>query len=700
MEEACVRNRGLSSPQNRALDPCGFYFALLFRFVDPENGLIRIFSQLQSFRVVFGEDVVESPVCNLSRPPKIMDAANSNGRRSSVSLPRSSIDGDWRVRGDGSDAYKSSLLYAASNVPGRQRVSFADERDRNRDRLTRSTSIQSNSGKNSDDEGATQSGSEGGKSGGSEHAAMNAKRMSMDPAPYDFNDPMFSTDEFRVWEMKIRNCPKSRPHDWTCCPFAHPGEKAKRRDPRLFNYCGTACADYRKSGACARGDSCMYAHGVFECWLHPSRYRTQLCTDGEACSRRVCFFAHRECELRKPVGGQMAAIPQPGVNALEGLGITGITGNGMNGMNGMAHAEMAAEARRRASMGAIPMGAKAPYVPQQRASESSSLSLSAAIQMLDPVSKHRLLEALQNDLHENASQSSFFGSHDPAHANAKPAHMSDSQTLLEAIQQLQLGTRASRHSLDDITPILSGQSGVGGVGSRHASGLPQYNQTHQYLNSITSSRKSVDIGAISRLASSTDGFTNFHSKQMRASHLGGSSQDGLAAGRSSIDGVSRNVPSQNIVNLGGLYESSVAAMNASHAPTMMRALGDAEATLGRRSSTDPFGQSVHHPNSTPNSHRLSFADDPRMNLGKIVENPNSEVSDGSRSGGSSSSATFYRSSSEGSNVGSNVACHEKSTNGTTANPVASKNFQREFSVDNLLAELPRSASQVDLVSHQ
>lgn len=34
--------------------------------------------------------------------------------------------------------------------------------------------------------------------------------------------------------------------------------------------------------------------------LHPSRYRTQMCTDGSGCKRRVCFFAHSPDELRKP----------------------------------------------------------------------------------------------------------------------------------------------------------------------------------------------------------------------------------------------------------------------------------------------------------------------------------------------------------------------------------------------------------------
>ena len=58
--------------------------------------------------------------------------------------------------------------------------------------------------------------------------------------------------------------------------FAHPLEKAKRRDPRRVAYSGTACPSYRKSGACAAGVACPLAHGVFECWLHPARYRTQV----------------------------------------------------------------------------------------------------------------------------------------------------------------------------------------------------------------------------------------------------------------------------------------------------------------------------------------------------------------------------------------------------------------------------------------
>ena len=105
------------------------------------------------------------------------------------------------------------------------------------------------------------------------------------------------SDDFRMYEFKVRRCSRTRAHDWTECPFTHPGEKARRRDPRRFNYCGAACPEFRK-GSCPRSDACEFSHGVFECWLHPSRYRTQLCKDGSACGRRACFFAHHSSQLR------------------------------------------------------------------------------------------------------------------------------------------------------------------------------------------------------------------------------------------------------------------------------------------------------------------------------------------------------------------------------------------------------------------
>ncbi|CAJ2636605.1 unnamed protein product [Trifolium pratense] len=116
-------------------------------------------------------------------------------------------------------------------------------------------------------------------------------------SPADSPVDAFTGDHFRMYEFKIRRCSRGRSHDWTECPYAHPGEKARRRDPRKFHYSGTACPDFRK-GNCKKGDACEYAHGVFECWLHPARYRTQPCKDGTSCRRRVCFFAHTPEQIR------------------------------------------------------------------------------------------------------------------------------------------------------------------------------------------------------------------------------------------------------------------------------------------------------------------------------------------------------------------------------------------------------------------
>ncbi|XP_007015052.2 PREDICTED: zinc finger CCCH domain-containing protein 56 [Theobroma cacao] len=128
-------------------------------------------------------------------------------------------------------------------------------------------------------------------------SAPDRKEYPVDPSIPDIKSSIYGTDEFRMFSFKIRPCSRAYSHDWTECPFVHPGENARRRDPRKFHYSGVPCPDFRK-GTCKRGDLCEYAHGVFESWLHPAQYRTRLCKDGTTCNRRVCFFAHRPEELR------------------------------------------------------------------------------------------------------------------------------------------------------------------------------------------------------------------------------------------------------------------------------------------------------------------------------------------------------------------------------------------------------------------
>lgn len=106
-------------------------------------------------------------------------------------------------------------------------------------------------------------------------------------------------------------CGKAFPHDWSACPFAHPTEAARRRDPRVHPHTGVSCPRLKKvrpapasgpqspvgcpggsrclpggclasrrlhrplpplqEGRCELGDACPYAHSIFEYWLHPSR---------------------------------------------------------------------------------------------------------------------------------------------------------------------------------------------------------------------------------------------------------------------------------------------------------------------------------------------------------------------------------------------------------------------------------------------
>lgn len=140
------------------------------------------------------------------------------------------------------------------------------------------------------------------------------KEYPVDPSLPDIKNSIYASDEFRMYSFKIRPCSRAYSHDWTECPFVHPGENARRRDPRKYHYSCVPCPDFRK-GVCRRGDMCEYAHGVFECWLHPAQYRTRLCKDGTSCNRRVCFFAHTTDELRPLYVSTGSAVPSPRASA-------------------------------------------------------------------------------------------------------------------------------------------------------------------------------------------------------------------------------------------------------------------------------------------------------------------------------------------------------------------------------------------------
>lgn len=136
------------------------------------------------------------------------------------------------------------------------------------------------------------------------------KEYPVDLSLPDIKNGIYSTDEFRMYTFKVKPCSRAYSHDWTECPFVHPGENARRRDPRKYHYSCVPCPEFRK-GSCRQGDACEYAHGIFECWLHPAQYRTRLCKDETGCTRRVCFFAHKQEELRPLYASTGSAVPSP-----------------------------------------------------------------------------------------------------------------------------------------------------------------------------------------------------------------------------------------------------------------------------------------------------------------------------------------------------------------------------------------------------
>ena len=62
---------------------------------------------------------------------------------------------------------------------------------------------------------------------------------------------------------QIINCGQSSPHDWSTCPLAHANEKARRRDPRAYDYLPDLCQARARKLDCAYSDACPYAHNVY-----------------------------------------------------------------------------------------------------------------------------------------------------------------------------------------------------------------------------------------------------------------------------------------------------------------------------------------------------------------------------------------------------------------------------------------------------
>ncbi|KAG1681131.1 hypothetical protein FOA52_015573 [Chlamydomonas sp. UWO 241] len=182
-----------------------------------------------------------------------------------------------------------------------------------------------------------------------------------------------------IYCFKVVPCTKSASHKWTLCPCGHPGETARRRDRRTHPHKAVLCPMAKLKKPCPLGDTCNWAHNVFELWLHPARYKTRLCSFGASCRRPICFFAHSSDELRSMLPGscsdakedveraeyvsklraaQAAGLLPPGplphhtMVLVGGQGTGGAQGNGHGGAAAAsaAHAPGASGLKRAASL--------------------------------------------------------------------------------------------------------------------------------------------------------------------------------------------------------------------------------------------------------------------------------------------------------------------------------------------------------------
>ncbi|GBF88752.1 hypothetical protein Rsub_01653 [Raphidocelis subcapitata] len=105
-------------------------------------------------------------------------------------------------------------------------------------------------------------------------------------------------EDWLQFSYKVTPCNKPFAHDWSSCPCSHAGERAARRDPRAVPYRSIACPYAKRRIPCPDGDQCLNAHNLYEYWLHPDRFKTEICQHGQCCTRPVCFFAHTAEEIR------------------------------------------------------------------------------------------------------------------------------------------------------------------------------------------------------------------------------------------------------------------------------------------------------------------------------------------------------------------------------------------------------------------
>ncbi len=432
-------------------------------------------------------------------------------------------------------------------------------------------------------------------------------------------------------------------------PFSNfqQGEKAKRRDPRKFTYSGTACAEYRKSGQCTRGDTCTFSHGVFECHLHPSRYRTQLCTDGMGCRRRVCFFAHQECELRRlPEGTALPGTASPAAQL---------------------QADFATEAALLQGQAQLAQALNSYIDLQARARQEEAIT--AAAQLLDPLAKLRLLRALQDQTSLTSLSSLVDGNGgvegiDPSLLAAMNAlHMAPGNGIAAA------AATTSRHSID---------GGYAGVANAFSGAFTSASAPTAPPLLPGAGRRSIDIGSLSR---TIDPFATHNATlklQSFVSANGDGSNDAALSASRFLGAASLPLSSFAEHSRMGNGLSSIAGNGSSIGTN-----GDANGTGTNNNNSSSSSEAAERSTSCGASGLQSIDE-----LNPIRDDESSSVC---------SVSAVARSVSAGSSLDASGKESANGSGGSSSTDNSPPEVPRVMSFDNLLSELPRSSSQVNMV---
>jgi hypothetical protein len=381
------------------------------------------------------------------------------------------------------------------------------------------------------------------------------------------------------------------------------------------------------------------------------------------CRRRVCFFAHQECELRRlPEGSQLPGTTSPAAQL---------------------QADFATEAAVLQGQAQLAQALHSYIDLQTRARQEEAIT--AAAQLLDPLAKLRLLRALQDQTSLTSLSSLVDGSGgvegiDPSLLAAMSAlHMAPGNGIAAA------AATTSRHSID---------GGYGGVANAFSGAFTNASAPIAPLTLPAAGRRSIDIGSLSR---TIDPFTT-HNAALKLQAFASASREVDAAAAASQ------------------------FLGAASFPTMPGSFGDFSTSRVMLNGSSPAGVIIANTASGNGTNTSSSSGD-----GTVPSSSSSEAAERSTSCGASglqsidelapirddestscsSASAVARSVSAGSNLdgsgkesangttGSNGSC--SGSGGSSSRDSSPPEVPRVMSFDNLLSELPRSASQVNMV---